>query len=76
MRWKHWHEQDEEWWHQLQEHYEVHFPTTKETRRIIIPRRIHQIWLGPIFNLPLTYQKWMNIWKERHPDWEYVGVVI
>lgn len=32
-----------------------------------IEKKITQIWIGPKAP-PL---KWMNTWKEKHPDWEY-----
>jgi len=34
----------------------------------MIPKIIHQLWVGPE-KLPL---KWMNTWKDKHPDWKYV----
>lgn len=33
-----------------------------------IPKRIGHIWVGP--NPPPI--KWMESWKDNHPDWEYV----
>jgi len=33
-----------------------------------IPKKIHQIWIGP---LPAP-TKWLNTWKEKNPDWEYI----
>jgi len=33
----------------------------------MIPQIIHQIWLGP---LPRP-QRWMDSWRDQHPDWEY-----
>ena len=32
-----------------------------------IPKIIHQIWLGP----KPRPQKWLDSWKNNHPDWEY-----
>ena len=32
-----------------------------------IPKIIHQIWIGP--NPPPL--KWLNSWKDLHPDWDY-----
>ncbi len=32
----------------------------------MIPKRLHQIWLGP--NPPT---KWMDTWKNLNPSWEY-----
>lgn len=34
----------------------------------MIPRIIHQIWIGP---LPPP-QKLMNTWRDMHPDWDYI----
>jgi len=34
----------------------------------MIPRIIHQIWVG---NNPRP-SKWMNTWKTNHPDWQYL----
>jgi Glycosyltransferase sugar-binding region containing DXD motif len=33
----------------------------------MIPRRLHQFWIGPS-PAPST---WMQTWKEAHPDWHY-----
>jgi len=33
----------------------------------MINKIIHQLWIGPD-KPPL---KWMNTWKEKHPEWEY-----
>ncbi len=32
-----------------------------------IEKKMTQIWIGP---RPAP-MKWMNTWKEKHPDWEY-----
>lgn len=40
----------------------------KET--ILIPKIIHQIWLGP-YKSPSEFLKYADIWKELHPNWEY-----
>jgi len=34
-----------------------------------IPKHIHQIWIGG--PLPEVFEKYMNSWKQMHPDWEY-----
>lgn len=34
----------------------------------MIPKIIHQLWIGP--KTPPT--EWMNTWKEKNPDWEYI----
>ncbi len=36
----------------------------------MIPKQLWQIWVGPN-PAPL---KWMNTWKEHHPDWKYTLV--
>jgi len=33
-----------------------------------IPKIIHQIWVGP---RPRP-DHWMQTWKDKHPDWEYI----
>ena len=33
----------------------------------MIPKIIHQIWLGP---LPPP-QRWLDSWRDHHPDWDY-----
>lgn len=35
-----------------------------------IPKRIHQIWIGPN-PLPDFYKILTNTWKQMHPEWEY-----
>lgn len=34
----------------------------------MIPKIIHQLWVGP---LPMP-ERWMRTWREMHPDWSYV----
>jgi hypothetical protein len=36
---------------------------------IIIPKIIHQIWIGS--PLPDKFNKMIQSWKDLHPDWEY-----
>lgn len=36
----------------------------------MIPKKIHQIWLGGK-PLPPRESEWQQGWIERHPDWEY-----
>jgi mannosyltransferase OCH1-like enzyme len=38
--------------------------------KFTIPKNLFQIWIGPNPS-PL---KWMNSWKELHPDWNYILV--
>ncbi len=35
-----------------------------------IPKILHQIWIGPD-PIPPACQRWMDGWKDLHPDWEY-----
>lgn len=35
---------------------------------MVIPRLLHQIWLGDQSKRP---QAWMDTWKAKHPGWEY-----
>jgi hypothetical protein len=36
----------------------------------VIPRIIHQIWIGPD-RLPEGHRAWIETWKEHHPEWEH-----
>jgi inositol phosphorylceramide mannosyltransferase catalytic subunit len=36
---------------------------------ILVPRTIHQIWLGPS-PLPKEFATYRKTWKKHHPDWE------
>lgn len=36
----------------------------------MIPRRIHQIWIGPR-PVPDAYAAWSETWKARHPGWQH-----
>jgi mannosyltransferase OCH1-like enzyme len=36
----------------------------------MIPRTIHQIWIGPD-PLPEDHPKWIESWKRQHPTWEH-----
>lgn len=35
-----------------------------------IPKILHQIWIGPD-RIPSACQRWMEGWKDLHPNWEY-----
>ena len=41
-----------------------------DTKQQFIPKKIHQIWIGPK-KLPENYKKWMRTWKIFNPGWEY-----
>jgi mannosyltransferase OCH1-like enzyme len=34
----------------------------------MIPKILHQIWVGP-HRMP---KEWMQTWKDNHPEWEYI----
>lgn len=35
----------------------------------VIPKKIHQVWLGG--NIPDNYKRLRDSWIEKNPDWEY-----
>jgi inositol phosphorylceramide mannosyltransferase catalytic subunit len=36
----------------------------------VVPRTIHQIWIGPE-PLPEDHRRWIGTWKRHHPNWEH-----
>lgn len=56
---------------QLRDNYERLKPSKVPTSLTpIIPKIIHQIWLGPK-ELPQNYKYYLQTWKEYNPDWQY-----
>ena len=53
-------------WAIIKELYDKNFVYTD---RQVMPKKIHQIWLGS--ELPRRYRRLTETWKEFHPDWEY-----
>lgn len=54
----------------LKKQYEqYHFEKTRPLETPLIPKKIHQIWIGG--EVPEKFKKWMESWREKHPDWEY-----
>jgi mannosyltransferase OCH1-like enzyme len=45
------------------------FNKIPEGKKLLIPKVIHQIWLGSPF--PEKYRQWQQSWIKHHPDWEY-----
>jgi len=45
--------------------------STINLNKELIPKKIHQIWLGPR-KLPKKYKNWMQTWKIFNPEWEYI----
>ena len=42
--------------------------TNTNTNHNLIPKIIHQLWIGP----KPRPSKFMATWKEKHPDYEYI----
>ncbi len=42
----------------------------KEEDQYLIPKKIHQIWVGPNPQ-PKTLEKYQETFRKNHPDWEY-----
>jgi len=47
--------------------YQTEIPHTKS---LAIPKRIHQIWLGPK-KPPHYFSQFREKWLQLHPNWEY-----
>lgn len=45
--------------------------TPKYQDNPIIPKIIHQVWLGNNGKLPDKYKHFQKTWLDNHPDWEY-----
>ncbi len=51
--------------------YEERNPSKiKALDKLLIPKKIHQIWLGPK-KIPDKYQEYSKSWQKLHPKWEY-----
>jgi inositol phosphorylceramide mannosyltransferase catalytic subunit len=55
-------------WNKLRELYIVNYLYNESTEQII-PKKIHQIWLGG--PLPDKYLGYTKSWQKFHPTWEY-----
>jgi mannosyltransferase OCH1-like enzyme len=58
---------ENEQWDQLKKAYELF--QHQKTKKVFIPKIIHQIWLGG--EPPKHYKKFISRLKKMHPDWEY-----
>ena len=61
-----------EQWNELAERYYLYKKGFyfKDQNKEIIPKIIHQIWIGPK-KFPSKYSKWASTWKKLNPTWIY-----
>ncbi len=65
-----WLKNDKYWLATWKKYYEEHNPSrVKQHEKPLIPKIIHQIWLGSSF--PEKYKKWQQSWLKCNPGWEY-----
>ncbi len=60
---------DFERWRVLADRFDGFEGMKTELETALIPRRIHQIWLGG--RLPSRYKAWAESWRRVNKDWEY-----
>lgn len=56
-------------WKLLEELYAKNFQNGVDKSKQILPKKIHQIWLGS--EIPQLYKTWGESWQKLNPDWEY-----
>jgi len=56
-------------WKLFEENYDKYFFDYKGKRDQVIPKKIHQVWLGG--TIPDKYLSLIRSWRDIHPDWEY-----
>lgn len=59
---------DQEYWEWIIKKYD--FFLKGSLKKEIVPRTIHQIWLGS--KCPTKYDKWRKSWTKHNPDYEYI----
>lgn len=59
---------DDATWKLVESLFQQHYPNTTGSPSII-PKRIHQIWLGS--QIPRKYDRLRQTWIQQHPSWEY-----
>ncbi len=70
MRWGIWYKHDREWFQSWEPHWKSFHPgKVRAQKQPIIPKFIHQIWLGS--PVPEGYKQWRDSWKKHHPGWIY-----
>ena len=59
-------------WEHLSHNFVIYLQKFKEKSNLDkkIPKRIHQIWIGPK-KIPKKYLDWGETWKKNHPGWDY-----
>ena len=64
--------QNIEQWLFLVSQYKAYIKKPKflDNSKVLIPKKIHQIWLGEK-SIPKICKKWMKSWKDFNPQWEY-----
>lgn len=56
-------------WYVYNRLYANNYLVPGEKDYTVLPKRIHQIWLGS--PLPERYKRWSESWQRLHPDWQY-----
>ena len=59
---------DLEYWEWINKRYD-HFINVNKNQ-VIVPRIIHQIWLGS--KVPKKYDIWRKSWMKKNPEFEYI----
>ena len=59
---------DQKYWEWIVEKYDLFLDSSIKNE--IVPRTIHQIWLGS--KVPKKYDIWRNSWIKYNPDFEYI----
>lgn len=57
-------------WDLFQKLYENNYLNAVNPGNLLIPKIIHQIWLGSEF--PVKYAHFQESWVKNHPDWKYI----
>jgi inositol phosphorylceramide mannosyltransferase catalytic subunit len=56
-------------WKLLEDLYNKNYLFFNGLKTEVIPKKIHQIWLGG--EIPSKYNRLINLWKEKNPNWEF-----
>ena len=59
---------NKEYWEWIVEKYD--FFLNSSEKKEIVPRTIHQIWLGS--KVPKKYDMWRKSWMKHNPEFEYI----